>query len=57
MVGGTLVDGTVTVDVVGIDVVVGGVALDPPHAVKTDPISMSVPMTSRCLTRLFVLLA
>ena len=40
-----------TVDVVGIDVVVGGAALDPPQAVKADPISTSVPMTSRCRTR------
>jgi hypothetical protein len=49
-VGGDVVDGTVMVEVVGVDVVVGGVALDPPHAVKLAPISTSIPMNVRCVT-------
>jgi hypothetical protein len=50
-----LVDGTVTAEVLDV-VVVGRAALDSPHAIKVAPISVSIPMTTRCLTPSLVLL-
>jgi hypothetical protein len=49
VVDGTVVDGTMMVEVVDV-VVVGGAALEPPHAAKTDPINTSVPRTNRYVT-------
>lgn len=49
MVGGTVVEGTVTGEVLDVLVEVGGAELGPPHAAKAAPASTSIPMTTRCL--------